>query len=175
MVAALSELPGIQEENIEVNLDRDAFTVGYDTDLVSLDDMYEAILELGYRPGIEQLDTEESNSGSSGNFPESIATVLTEAGNEGKLVFIDFYAEWCIACKVLEEDALSNSAVLQALESYIVLKVDTDTDPDATRFYKVVGMPTLLVVDAAGEVMYRSVGLVEAEELSEQLNQLVIK
>lgn len=175
MVAALSELPGIQEQNITVNLDRDAFTVGYDSELASLDDMYEAILELGYSPGIEELGTGETESGSSGSIPEPIASALTEAVDGGKLIFIDFYAEWCIACKVLEENALNNSAVQEALESYIELKVDTDAYADAARHYKVVGMPTLLVVDSAGEEIYRSVGLIEPEELSANLSQLAIK
>lgn len=175
MVAALSELPGIQEQNIKVNLDRDAFTVGYDNELVSLDDMYEAILELGYSPGIEEFDTDETESGSSGSIPEPIASALTEAVDDGKLIFIDFFAEWCIACKVLEENALNNSAVQEVLESYIVLKVDTDAYADAARYYKVVGMPTLLVVDSAGEEIYRSVGLIEPEELSAKLSQLAIK
>ena len=175
VVAALSELPGIQEQNITVNLDRDAFTVGYDSELASLDDMYEAILELGYSPGIEELGTGETESGSSGSIPEPIASALTEAVDGGKLIFIDFYAEWCIACKVLEENALNNSAVQEALESYIELKVDTDAYADAARHYKVVGMPTLLVVDSAGEEIYRSVGLIEPEELSANLSQLAIK
>lgn len=175
MVAALSELPGIQEQNITVNLDRDAFTVGYDSELVSLDHMYEAILELGYSPGIEELGIGETDSDSSGSIPESIASALTEAVNGDKLIFIDFFAEWCIACKVLEENALNNSAVQQVLESYVVLKVDTDAYADAARFYNVVGMPTLLVVDSAGEEIYRSVGLIEPEELSAKLSQLTIK
>jgi len=175
VVAALSELPGIQEENIAVNLDRDAFTVGYDSEMVSLDDMYEVILELGYRPGIEDLDTAGSASGFSGDTPEPIASALVEAVAGGKLVFIDYFAEWCIACKALEENVLSDSTVQQVLEYYVVLKVDTDKYVEAAKYYKVVGMPTLLVLNSAGEEIYRSVGLVEPEELSERLSQLAIK
>lgn len=175
MVAALSELPGIQEENIEVILERDAFTVGYDAELVSLDDMYEAVLELGYRPGIEDLNAGESEPDSRSNIPEPIASALTAADDGGKLIFIDFFAEWCIACKALEENALNNEAVQEALEAYIALKVDTDEYAEAARFYRVVGMPTLLVVDSAGKEIYRSVGLIEPEDLALRLNELVIK
>ncbi|GJL67194.1 MAG: hypothetical protein NPIRA05_21650 [Nitrospirales bacterium] len=168
-------MPGIQEENIEVILERDAFTVGYDTDLVSLDDMYEAILELGYRPGIEDLDAGESEPNSRGNIPEPIASALTAANDSGKHIFIDFFAEWCIACKALEENALNTEVVQEALEAYITLKIDTDEYAEAARFYRVVGMPTLLVVDSAGEEIYRSVGLIEPEDLAQELNELVIE
>lgn len=137
--------------------------------------MYEVILELGYRPGIEALDTGDSTSGFSGDAPEPIASALIEAVSGGKFIFIDFFAEWCIACKALEENVLSDSTVQQALESYVVLKVDTDEYVEASKYYEVVGMPTLLVLDSAGVEVYRSVGLVEPEELSERLSQLAVK
>ncbi len=168
-------MPGIQEENIEVILERDAFTVEYDTELVSLNDMYEAILELGYRPGIKDLDAGESEPDSRSNIPEPISSVLAAANDSGKYIFIDFFAEWCIACKALEENVLSTEAVQEVLEAYIALKIDTDEYADAARFYKVVGMPTLIVVDSTGEEIYRSVGFVEPEDLARQLNELVIK
>ncbi len=175
MVAALSELPGIKKENIDVNLERDAFTIEYETDLVSLDDMYAAILELGYRPGINEPDAAESEQSQSASVPEPIASALTEGIDSGRHIFIDFYAEWCAACKVLEESTLNESVVQQALESYVVLKVDTDEYELATSFFKVVGMPTLLVVNSKGEEIYRSVGFVKPEELTQRLKQLIVE
>jgi thioredoxin-related protein len=65
--------------------------------------------------------------------------------------------------------------VISALENYERLKVDTDLHPEAASFYNVVGMPTLLILDSTGKEIFRSVGLVEPEELEAQLRRLAIK
>lgn len=172
MVAALSELPGIAEEDVVVNLERDAFTLRYDAARVSLDEMYEAIIGLGYSPGIEQPD--ETLSQSEVEAPRSPLDPAFElARNEGKLIFVDFSAEWCAACKVLEQTVLNDSLVQDALRAYVFVKVDMDTYPQEANAYEVVGMPTLMVLSVDGEELFRSVGLIEASTLQLKLNDLV--
>lgn len=174
MVAALSELPGIKsEEHVEMILDRDAFSIEYDSSITSLDDMYEAILSLGYTPRLALDDVSEMEQlVPEGEAPEPIATALVNARNEKKLVFVDFFAEWCIACKALEQQTLSHTDVQSALQNYIFTKVDTDIFPQSAVFYNVVGMPTLLVLDSSGTEIFRSVGTISAEELAEKLDNL---
>lgn len=170
MVAALSELPGIQEE-IGVNLERDAFTLQYDSTRVNLRQMYEAIESLGYSPGLEPpVAPDSQSSGTSSESPMHAA--LIQAADEDKLVFVDFFAEWCIACKALEELVLAEDAVQTALEEYVFVKIDTDKYADVATEYQVVGMPTLLVLNANGDELYRSVGQVQATDLAEKLTQL---
>ncbi|PCH58955.1 MAG: hypothetical protein COC19_07985 [SAR86 cluster bacterium] len=171
MVAALSELAGVNEDDIEVFLDRDAFTLDYDPALVSLEQMYDAISELGYTPSITGQASETGDT-LSGEVPEVIATALQAASTSNKLVFIDFYAPWCLACKVLEQNTLSDEIIEAALEGYVSVKVDTDADPQAGLFYQIVGMPTLLILDAQGAELYRNVGLVTVAELEQVLAQL---
>ena len=174
VVAALSELPGIQEGNIDVNLDRDAFTVGYDASLVTLDSMYEAIRELGYSPG---LQAPESSDTSSADDTESspIDSALSAASQTDKLVLVDFSAEWCAACKVLEAQVFTDASVIEALQNYIFVEVDTDTFPESAKTYNVVGMPTLVVLISSGEELYRNVGLIAPEKFSQKLHELAVK
>ena len=155
-------------------LDRDAFTVDYDETLTSLDDMYNAILGLGYTPSLSS-GLEKGQPLTSGAVPEPIAAALLVAQAQNKPVFVDFYAQWCIACKALDEKTLSSEEVQLALEGYVVLKVDTDHYPDSGIFYDVVGMPTLILLDTNGEELYRSVGPISATELAEQLNKIGLK
>ena len=174
MVVALSELPGIAEEDIVVNLERDAFTLAYDPALVNLENMYQAIRGLGYSPGLEALD--ESRTQSDTLTEDSpLVLALEKARGEGKLVFADFSAEWCIACKVLEQTVLSDPDVQQALEAYVFVDIDMDTYPQEASVYQVVGMPTLLVLNADGEELFRSVGLIEVDALQQELSSLVGK
>ena len=173
MVAALSELAGV-DEDIEVFLDRDAFTLDYDPALVSLEDMYTAIRDLGYEPRLSAGEDAQPDIAEAGAAaPEPVATALATAKTEGKLVFLDFYAEWCLACKVLEENTLLDSAVTSTLEKLVSLRVDTDLYTPASLYYNIVGMPTLLVLDSDGTEIYRSVGLITAPELNQVLNDLL--
>lgn len=176
MVAALSELAGIEADGVEVFLDRDAFTVSYDSTLVALEDMYEAITDLGYTPGLDTLpSSQESTSATAGEIPEPVASALIEATIQQKLLFVECYAEWCIACKALEETTFSNPEVQAVLDDYLVLKMDTDVGIEASSYFRVVGMPTLLVLDAEGKEITRLVGMIEPDNLVSVLQELLVE
>jgi len=176
VVAVLSELAGIDtKDDIEVFLDRDAFTVKYDAVQVSLDDMYAAIIELGYRPGINEIESNESKISDSTAVPELVANALLDASNQGKVLLLDFYAEWCLACKALDASVFSHPAVIAALDNYIFLKVDTDEHEEVAGHFNVVGIPTLVILNTEGLEIYRSVGILNPEEYSQKLNELSLK
>ena len=167
-------MPGIEEDNIKVNLERDAFTLQYDPARVGLEEMYEAIRELGYSPGLSPpaLDTAQN-----GESPElsPVDTALARAQNEGKHLLVDFSAQWCIACRMLEEQVLGDAAVQAALSNYIFVEVDTDEYANVASKYQVVGMPTLIVLDGAGAELFRSVGQIEVRDLEQKLKELAGK
>lgn len=85
--------------------------------------------------------------------PEALRTAMSS----GKPVMIDFWAEWCEACKELESVTYADARVKSALEkSYILLKVDaTDTSKveSVLRKYDVTGLPTVLFLQPSGNVL----------------------
>jgi thiol:disulfide interchange protein DsbD len=75
--------------------------------------------------------------------------------NAGKPVVIDFYAEWCLPCKELDEKTFSDRAVAGELDRFLRVKADLTNDQDATvqqltKQYGIVGVPTLVFLDSAG-------------------------
>ena len=136
--------------------------------------MNESIVELGYRPSIVQsrVDLGAAAPGSSGAIPEPVSSAIVTATKTDRFLFVDFYAEWCGACKTLDRTTLADPAVRTALEQFVFLKVDTDLHPETARYFNVIGMPTLVVLDESGEEIYRQVGPIGATELTRELSAL---
>jgi thioredoxin 1 len=70
-------------------------------------------------------------------------------------VIVDFWAEWCGPCKmvapVLEEIAAEHAGKV------VVAKLNTDENPEITRRYQVMSIPTMSVF-SGGEVVKSIVG-----------------
>ncbi len=141
---------------------------------MSQETIQDTIAELGFQPRIDLGDEppQPLRIPPSAAIPEPIATALEKARASTKLVFIEFYAEWCAPCKIIEAKILPDSRVREALEGFVFVRVDTDTDPEAGQRFEVDGMPTLLVLDGEGGERYRQVGLIEPGELAEKLRDL---
>ena len=82
---------------------------------------------------------------------------LAAARAEGKPVMIDFFADWCAACKELDKYTYVDPAVSKELERFGTVKIDgTIEDEKILALYKtygVQGLPTVVFLDSAGKVM----------------------
>ncbi len=133
------------------------------------------IAALGYRPRVvrpEELDSARRPTTPS-TIPEPIASALEEAQRTGNLILVDFYAEWCSPCKVLDNTILPHPLVKEALKAFLFLHVDTDEFPKAGEEYAIDAMPTMLVLDSEGRELYRFIGLMEPADLAQRLDAIV--
>lgn len=94
-----------------------------------------------------------------------------EAEKTGKLVFVDFHADWCTNCKAFQEKTQADSALNKALQNAVLFKVyDTSLAFKAykadSRFPELkVGIPFFLITDAAGNVLYKTSDYTQTEEM----------
>ncbi len=94
---------------------------------------------------------------------------LAKASSEGKPVLIDFGAEWCAACKKLEHQTFPDANVRSEAQRFVALRVDATDDEDKTVIelkdkYKVVGLPTVIMLDKTGKEVVRFNDFVKPDE-----------
>lgn len=144
----------------------------YVPETVASDQMLAVVEKLGYRPSVVgDFGLGDAATPNCAPLPEPIASALETARGANKPLFIDFFAEWCVPCHVLEDEVLPDPAVVSALESFHFLRVDTDESPAAGQCLHVFGLPTLVVLDGEGAETFRHEGLLEPEELAAGLWQ----
>jgi thiol-disulfide isomerase/thioredoxin len=96
----------------------------------------------------------------------ALAPALAKAKTEKKLVFIDFETTWCGPCKSMDEWIWTDADVATAMSGkYIGVKLDGDVEKAIVAKYKVAGYPTMLVVDGAGNEVWRAVGYQSSKEM----------
>jgi thiol:disulfide interchange protein DsbD len=83
---------------------------------------------------------------------EELNAILAES--KGKKVMVDFYADWCTACKELEEKTFSDESVKTAMDQYILVQVDLTANDEAARTisskFGIFGPPAILFFDENG-------------------------
>lgn len=110
---------------------------------------------------------------------KALDEAITRATQAGRPVILDFSAEWCVECHVMDRTVFSDPAVRERLRDFEVIRADaTDYNDDSRALMKrfgVVGPPTVIFLDAdEGEEApdTRIVGPVDSATFLARLNQL---
>lgn len=86
---------------------------------------------------------------------EELNQQLASAKLTGKPVMLDFYADWCVACKEFEKYTFHQPAVEAKLKNFVLLQADvTRNQPQDIALLKemrVLGLPTIEFWNANGE------------------------
>ena len=90
-------------------------------------------------------------------------------------MLLDWYADWCISCKVIEHEVLPDPGVISQLQGYRLIRFDmTDSNQEQRTLldrYKLFGPPALLIFGKDGNERadVRVVGEIDAKGLTERL------
>ncbi|MBS4085923.1 protein-disulfide reductase DsbD [Pseudomonas rustica] len=87
--------------------------------------------------------------------PAALQSELDAAKAKGQWVLLDYYADWCVSCKVMEKQVFGKDKVMQALSDVRLLRLDVTADNAASREllsrYKVPGPPSFVWIGSDGE------------------------
>ncbi|TWS00715.1 protein-disulfide reductase DsbD [Pseudomonas saxonica] len=88
------------------------------------------------------------------NDPASLERELNIAKAQGQWVLLDYYADWCVSCKVMEKQVFGQPQVMDALQGVRLLRLDVTTDTVASREllsrYQVPGPPSFIWIGPNG-------------------------
>jgi thiol:disulfide interchange protein DsbD len=91
------------------------------------------------------------------------------AVSAGKPALIDFYADWCGACKELDEKTWSDAQVRREGERFVAIKLDltkrNDWSAGKQSSYGVPGLPTVILFDSSGREATRFFGFKPAGDV----------
>ncbi|TAL59855.1 MAG: protein-disulfide reductase DsbD [Legionella sp.] len=96
----------------------------------------------------------------------------------GKPVMLDFYADWCASCKVMEATTFVDPQVQALLEQFTVIKVDVTQNNAENQailqHFNVVAPPTFIFYNSQGEKLksLTQVGEISAKEFLTTLQQI---
>ncbi len=93
--------------------------------------------------------------------------VLRLAKKENKLVFVDLYTTWCLPCKMMDENVYNHKATADIINAnFISYRVDAEKSngPNVAFNYAAEFYPTLLFLDAQGNVLEKKSGSVMTRE-----------
>ncbi|MBE7373755.1 protein-disulfide reductase DsbD [Pseudomonas lopnurensis] len=109
--------------------------------------------------------------------PGELDTQLAAARAAGQPLLLDWYADWCISCKVIEREVFANPQIAPRLADYRLIRFDITESNAAQRSlldrYKLFGPPAVLFFDRAGNELMdvRVVGEIDAAGFAERLDR----
>ena len=99
---------------------------------------------------------------------ETLMPVLDKVKKGEKLIFITFYTDWCLPCKLMEEDVFTDAEIGRFFnKNFLNMHVNGETTAGANlvSIFQVKVYPTILFLDQAGNVIVRKDGAAFHSEL----------
>ncbi|MGA6183184.1 protein-disulfide reductase DsbD [Stenotrophomonas sp. NPDC077421] len=103
---------------------------------------------------------------------------LAEAGARGEWTLVDFYADWCVTCHIIEREVFGDPRVAERLARMQVVRPDVTAndavDRELMKAWEVVGPPTLMLISPDGREAraLRTVGDISADQFLQRLDQV---
>lgn len=98
------------------------------------------------------------------------------AAQTNRPVLIHFWADWCSACRRMEQEVFTRPEVISTLESdFVSVKVNVDHFPATRRHYGVTALPTDIIITPQGLQIEQLCGAMAPGEYLARLDQVAAR
>ncbi|MGA3797460.1 protein-disulfide reductase DsbD [Pseudomonas fluorescens] len=107
--------------------------------------------------------------------PAELDRALADARSSGTPLLLDWYADWCISCKVIEREVLDDPIVIERLKGYRLIRFDITASNAEQRAlldrYQLFGPPALMFFgkDGVERADVRVIGEINAKDFAERV------
>ena len=91
----------------------------------------------------------------------------------GKKIFIDFYADWCGYCRMMDRSTFKDASVIAILNrDFIPVKVHSDMEKEIALRYNIRALPNIAFISEDGKRIGSIPGYIPSDRLVEILEQV---
>lgn len=98
----------------------------------------------------------------------SWADVKAEAKAQNKLIFVDFYTDWCAPCKFMTINIFPQKEAGDFYNPHFIsykINAEKGEGPAIAKEYRITGYPTLAYINYKGEVVHRVTSSMDVKDL----------
>ena len=110
--------------------------------------------------------------------PDAIRQQIRQASDRRQPVMLDFYADWCISCKIMEREVFNDPGVKRAFDTMLLLQLDLTNNNEAQQAMLndlgLFGPPAILFYDRSGRELtdFRVLGEMDRPEFLAHLSDV---
>lgn len=101
----------------------------------------------------------------------SLDAAITESKKTGKPIMADFYADWCPPCQLMKNGTFPDAKVIAESQNWVMLKVDTEKQPELAARYRISSLPTMAVLNSEGKPVTGAMGYLSAADLVKMMRE----
>ena len=106
---------------------------------------------------------------------DELQQYVAQAKQENKILLVDFYADWCVSCKIMEREIFNQADVQNQLQNWLIVKADVTQNSATERMLQqqlAVFGPPALVFFKDGQEVSRLVGEVSKSQFLAHISSM---
>jgi len=123
-----------------------------------------ALLLAGWRSDAMQKEKTPAKAYGPIAWTASLAKARKTAQQQNRPILLDLYAEWCGPCKEMLRTTYKDRQVVERAKQFVPVLIDVDKQPELAAKYGVNALPTVIFLNAKGQLIRKEVGYHDTDE-----------
>jgi thiol:disulfide interchange protein len=114
------------------------------------------------------------------DWKRNLKTAFELAARQNKPLMVEFMAEWCPSCRMMEDSTFADPGVIEKTGRFIPVRIDVDRQKDVADRYKSsarkyggIGIPNILFMTPGGVGLKHRIGYMDAAALTAVMDSVL--